>query len=107
MRPGCPDCGHTPTMSQFVFYPKMHRIRCRKCKVELKYEVPKNTKIVFAVVGGLVGILGSVALLVYVGIHSDVFWPAVGAFLIAMFLALSYIEADYVLRRYSPGKPRD
>jgi hypothetical protein len=93
--PGCPVCGLPPTATQYVFYPKFQKIRCRGCQSELKYVIPGAATALLTLFGAIVG-----------GTTAAVVWPAAWYFLVAcmvpVLLLVSYIEAIFIQSKYNP-----
>jgi hypothetical protein len=99
---GCPVCGRVPTPTQYVFYPKFLKVRCRGCRTELKYMFPLWKKIVFFMTGAVVAIAGLVAIAVLELTHGVPFLPSAIAYIVAASLLVGYIEARHIQKRYSP-----
>jgi hypothetical protein len=100
----CPCCGDHISETQFVFYPKPHKVRCRRCHTELRYRVPAVVKVAFFASGGLLVVVATFILLL-LQIKSDaIFWTAyISCTVLAMAIG-SYAEAVFVQRRYQPVK---
>jgi hypothetical protein len=100
---GCPVCGAIPTATQYVFYPKFSKLKCRGCRTELKYVFPLWKKVVSSVLSGIVTIVGLAAIMALEVTHGLPFaWWAL-AYIAVLFILASYVEAAHVQRRYSPS----
>ena len=103
--PGCPVCGQIPSMTQFVFYPRFHKLRCRGCRTELKYRVPLWKMAISALLTSLAFLTGLVILVAVIGVASGAtFWVWFGLYVVVLMLIASYVDAAYVLKRYPPVK---
>jgi hypothetical protein len=101
---GCPICGTRPTTTQYVFYPKFNKLRCRGCRNELKYVFPLWRKIVSGVLSFVVTVAGLVAIMVLELTHGLPFVPWAAAYVLALAILASYAEAGLIQRRYPPSK---
>jgi hypothetical protein len=100
----CPLCGEKITKTQFVFYPKPNRVRCRACRTELKYPIPFWKKVVLGLTGALFGfgaLIAFVILLTAAEVPAGPWsWFALFAFAFAVCIPAAYVEAAYVLKRF-------
>jgi hypothetical protein len=86
-----------------VFYPKLHKLRCRECRTELKYQVPLWKKMVSLAITMLAGVMGGLVAVVLTVDVDAAFWGW-AAYMVLLGLVASYIEAAYVQKRYGPIK---
>jgi prepilin signal peptidase PulO-like enzyme (type II secretory pathway) len=99
----CPKCGHRASATQYVFYPGVSRVRCRGCRTVLRFPIPWTARVILAAVT-LVIVLVLAALILEREPEARSLanlgtW--VGATLLA-FIAISYVEAAYALRKCCP-----
>jgi hypothetical protein len=91
-------------MTQFVFYPKPHKLRCRGCKTELRYPTATGTKAAYFLLGALGGLITTLTALIVLLPFAEpaVLWPGVIALFVLQFVIAGYIEAAHVQKRYQP-----
>lgn len=91
-------------MTQFVFYPKPHKLRCRGCKTELRYPTSGGTKAKYFLMGALGGFVMLPALLLLFFLIDDqtILWLSVGLVMVLQMVVAGYIEAAHVQKRYQP-----
>lgn len=96
----CPACGHGITAWQYACYPGLAKVRCRSCRLELVYPLPRRVKAWLVVAGLVAGVLPLPLLLLLPGPWLAL--PCYAGSVLLLSAVGGYYEARWVGRRFPP-----